>query len=214
MLQAAIISSGIEGIEKYFVSNKKVTYTVLEIVKEFKPNLDPFDLLIVPNGSDHIAMATLKTKVLSFLNEGKALFCFDGWFTNWIPGNQWVMSNEKKTIDIRYNLKTDNHNLFDGVDINELIFNHNISGWWACGYIEASEKADVIMEDTWQRPIIVLDEKTTNGTIILTASGPLGDSGAIPNDDEASSFALGTLYHNMLNLIIKKNTHENHRITI
>ena len=212
MIQAAVISSGIEGIEKYFVSSEKVNYTMLEIEKNFNPDLAPFNLLIVPNGSDHIAMAKLKTKVASFLDAGKSLFCFDGWFTDWVPGNQWVMSNEKKSIDIRYTIKTDKYSLFEGVDIKELIFNHDISGWWACGYIEASENADVVMEDTWQRPIIVLDEKTTNGTIILTASGPLGDSGAIPNDDESSSFALGTLYHNMLNLIIKK--YEDHRITI
>lgn len=214
MIQAAVISNALEGIQNYFVSNQKVTYTLLEVGKDFNPDLEAFDLLIAPNGSDHIAMAKLKKKVAKFLNDGKALFCFDGWFTNWIPGNQWIMCNEKKTIDIRYQVKTDLHALFDGVDIDKLIYNHNISGWWACGYIEASAKADIVLEDTWQRPIIVLDENTTNGTIILTASGPLGDSGAIPSGNETSFTALSKLYQNMLNLIIKKKNHENNRITI
>ncbi|TXD83513.1 hypothetical protein ESY86_09140 [Subsaximicrobium wynnwilliamsii] len=208
MIQAAVISNGLQGIHRYFVSNEKVNYSVLEIEEDFNPDLTPYDLLVVPNGCDHIAMAKIKDKVASFLEEGNALFCFDGWFTNWIPGNQWVMSNEKKTIDIRYKVKTDTYNLFEGIDIDKLIYNHNISGWWACGYIDASKNADVIVEDTWQRPIIVLDEKTTNGTIILTASGPLGDSGAIPTDDESSYSVLGQLYQNMLSLIIKKINHE------
>jgi hypothetical protein len=214
MIQAAVISNGLDGIQNYFVSNEKITYTLLEVSKDFDPDLEGFDLLIAPNGSDHIAMAKLKGKVALFLDEGKALFCFDGWFTNWIPGNQWIMSNEKKTIDIRYFIKTDAYAIFDGVDVDKLIYNHNISGWWACGYIDASAHADVVLEDTWQRPIIVLDEKTTNGTIILTASGPLGDSGAIPSGNETSFTALSKLYQNMLNLIIKKKNHENNRITI
>lgn len=214
MIQAAVISNGVDGILRYFVSNNDVTYTLLEIEKDFNPDFKPYHLLIVPNGSDHIAMAKIKNKVAAFLDEGKSLFCFDGWFTNWIPDNQWIMSNEKKTIDIRYKIKTDRYNIFEGIDIDKLIYNHNISGWWACGYIDASKNADVLLEDTWQRPIIVLDEKTTNGTMILTASGPLGDSGAIPSDEETSYSALGKLYHNMLRLIIKKNQYEKNRISI
>lgn len=214
MIQAAVISNSLDGIHRYFVSDMEVTYAFLEITKDFNPDFQPFDLLIVPNGSDHIAMAKLKDKVAAFLEDGKSLFCFDGWFTNWIPGNQWIMSNEKKTIDIRYKIKTDRYNIFDGIDIDKLIYSHNISGWWACGYIDASENAEVLLEDTWQRPIIVLDEKTTNGTIILTASGPLGDSGAIPTDEASSFTALAKLYHNMLRLIIKKKNHEDNRITV
>jgi len=214
MIRAAVISSGVEGIESYFLSNAKVNYEVVEVTKNFNPDFSDIDLLIVPNGSDHIAMSKIKDKIRKFLDQGKSLFCFDGWFTDWIPGNQWVMSNEKKTIDIRYNIKTDKYNLFDGVDLNELIFYHGISGWWACGYIENAKNADVILEDTWHRPIIVLDENTTNGTILLTASAPLGDKEAIPVDNEASCSALSKLYHNILDLILKKKEHENHRTLI
>jgi hypothetical protein len=214
MIQAVVISNGLEGIQTYFVSNKLVTYTILEIEENFNPNLNSFDLLIVPNGCDHIAMASIKDKVAAFLDNGKVLFCFDGWFTNWIPGNQWIMSNEKKSIDVRYHIKTDRYQLLKDIDINQLIYSHNISGWWACGYIETSKNADVLLEDTWQRPIIVLDEKSTNGIMILTASGPLGDSGAIPSDEESSYAALGILYQNMLHFILKKKDYANNRVII
>lgn len=205
MIKAAVISNGLHGIHRYFVSNENVNYDIIQVTKDFDPNLEPYQLLIVPNGCDQIAMAKIKNKIAAFLKEGKTLFCFDGWFTNWIPGNQWVMSNEKKTIDIRYKIKTDTHGIFEGINIDHLTYNHNISGWWACGYIDASPKADVLLEDTWQRPIIVLDEETTNGTMILTASGPLGDSGAIPTDEESSYTTLAKLYQQMIGFIIEKN---------
>ncbi len=205
MIKAAVISNGLHGIHKYFVSNENVNYDIIQVTKDFNPNLESYQLLVVPNGCDQIAMAKIKDKVASFLESGNTLFCFDGWFTNWIPGNQWVMSNEKKTIDIRYSIKTDRHDIFNGINIDHLIYNHNISGWWACGYIDASLNADVLLQDTWQRPIIVLDEKTTNGTMILTASGPLGDSGAIPTDEESSYTTLAKLYQQMVGFIIEKN---------
>lgn len=203
-LKAAVISNGIEGLKKYFVSSELASYEIIEIEKNFNPDLSSYDLLIVPNGSDHVAMLKIKSQVLEFLNQGKALFCFDGWFTNWIPGNQWVMNNELKTIDVRYTANQDKSQIFNNVDIEQLNFNHNISGWWSCGYIKTTPESTVLLQDTWSRAIVVLDEKSTNGTIFLTASGPLGDRGAIPTSDQENTHALSQLYYNALNYIKNK----------
>ncbi len=203
-MKAAVISNSIEGIEKYFVANDRIDYTFLEVIKDFNPNLEPYDLLIVPNGSDNIAMAKLKNKVADFLNDGKTLFCFDGWFTDWIPGNQWIMNNELKSIDLRYSIKDDPYNLFENVDINELIYNHKISGWWSCGFIKTSPQTIVLMEDTWNRPIIAIDETSTKGTIVMTASGPLGDGAAIPTEEKSDGNALTQLYRNMVEMVFDK----------
>ncbi len=203
-IKAAVISNAIEGIENYFVGNEKIEYEFIEVSKDFNPNLQSYDLLIVPNGSDNIAMAKIKNKVADFLNNEKSLFCFDGWFTDWIPGNQWIMNNELKSIDLRYSIKSDPYNLFENVDINELIYNHKISGWWACGYIQTSPNAIIVMEDTWQRPIIAIDETTTKGTIVMTASGPLGNGGAIPTEEKSNENALTQLYRNMVEMVYNK----------
>ncbi|CCH54123.1 hypothetical protein BN8_03267 [Fibrisoma limi BUZ 3] len=194
MVNALLISNNIAGLDEYYVSNELVQYTVCRITKDFDPDLTPYDLLVVPNGSDHVAMLKIKDKVRAFLDAGKALICSDGWFTDWVPGNQWVMDNSKRTIDIRYHLKTDRYGLFSDVDLNELTFSHGMSGWWACGYIRAADGADVVVEDTWQRPIIVLDEVSTNGIMLLTASGPLADV-TFSGDRED---ALVKLYRNFL----------------
>ena len=201
MLKAILISNNIEGLEKYFQSNEKVCYEICHVTKHFDPDLSSYDLLVVPNGSDQVAMGKIKDKVNHFLDEGKALICCDGWFTDWVPGNQWRMDNDKKTIDIRYFIKDDPHGFFNGLDVNEFIFSHGISGYWACGYIDAAENATVILEDTWQRPIIVLDEKTTNGIMFLTASGPLGDTTFNDKENKKQS-SLVKLYQHIINYLI------------
>lgn len=175
MLNAILISNNIAGLEDYYVSSDLVQYTTCRITKDFDPDLLPYDLLVVPNGSDHVAMAKISGKVRAFLDAGNALVCSDGWFTDWVPGNQWTMDNSQKTIDVRYAVKTDRYGLFDDLNIDDMTFSHGMSGWWSCGFIHAANGADVLMEDTWHRPIVVLDEVSTGGKMLLTASGPLAD---------------------------------------
>lgn len=81
MLQALLISNGLVGLESYYVSNEQVRYTTCLITKDFDPDLMPYDLLVVPNGSDHVAMLKIKDKVRDFLDQGRALVCCDGFFT-------------------------------------------------------------------------------------------------------------------------------------
>lgn len=197
MLQALLISNGLQGLEKYYVSNELVQYTICLITKDFDPDLTPYDLLVVPNGSDHVAMLKVKDKVRAFLDEGKALVCCDGFFTAWVPGNQWLMDNSRRTMDVRYSPGTDRYHLLDTIDLDQLNFSHGMSGWWSCGYIEAASGADVLLADTWQRPIVVLDEVSTAGRMLLTASGPLADVTYAGQSDSA----LVALYRNFIQLL-------------
>jgi len=215
MLHAVVISNAILGLEHLFRSDDLVTYRFEEVTAGFDPDFGGADVLIVPNGCDHVAMLKIRDRVRAFLDAGKTLLCFDGWFTAWVPGNQWVHDNEKATKAIRYHVRADRYGLFDGVELDHLQFNHGISGWWACGYIKAAASADVVLADTWERPIIVFDEATTNGLMILTASGPLGDfsfeEGAADEENILSSLGdlpsekaengLNTLYRNILRLV-------------
>ncbi len=226
MLDAVVISNAIIGLDRMFASNDRVCYRFAHVTPDFSVDLTGADLLVVPNGCDHVAMLAIKQTVRDFLDAGGTLFCFDGWFTDWVPGNQWRMDNSKPSRDVRYHVPTDRHRLMDGVRLDDLQFNHGISGWWSVGYIDASPNADVILADTWNRPIVVLDESTTNGRIVLTASGPLGDfaqsedpapsaaeryahaSETTETEDIAAETysALLTLYRNMVSLV-EANSH-------
>ncbi|MDB5034917.1 MAG: hypothetical protein JWQ98_2158 [Chlorobi bacterium] len=210
MLRAVVIDNGLHYLEHSFRSNDAVAYRFERIGAEFDPVFDGADILIVPNGSDHIAMLRVREKVARFLDAGHALMCFDGWFTNWVPGNRWIMDNSRPTRDVRYAVVTDRHGVMDGVEIDTLIFSHGISGWWACGYIEPNPAAHVLLADTWGRAIAVIDEVSTPGTIILTASGPLGDGSY---DGEAGG--PGLLYHNLIGYIARRGAHhERNRATL
>ncbi len=192
MLTALVISNGIGAADAY-QSNAEIRYDVAEVGPGFRPGLDGYDILLVPNGADHVAMLRLREDVHAFLERGGALFCFCGWFTNWIPGNRWVHDNHHPTKEVRHHLGTDRHGLFAGVDLAKFDRNrHGISGWWACGYIEPAAGADAVLLDTWDRALVVLDETTTPGLILATASGPLGDFG------NYGGGALAIVYHHLL----------------
>ncbi|MBA3832460.1 MAG: hypothetical protein H0X34_11330 [Chthoniobacterales bacterium] len=211
MLHALVVSNGIVGLNESYVSNELVDYRIEVITADFDPDLSGLDLLIVPNGSDHVAMLKIKDQVAAFLDQGNTVCCFCGWFTNWVPGNQWIHDNRKATKDVFLSVRTDRYGLFDGLDLDKFNYNNGITGWWACGYIKASPGADVVLEDTWHRPIMVLDEMTTNGLMILTASGPVGDYRRRPGNDDG----IAGLNQHILQLAAqRKETHETNRIGV
>lgn len=201
MLTAIVVHNGIHELELTFQPTEKVRYGFVRTGPGFPERLAAAlataDALVVPNGSDHVAMLDAKSVVREFLDAGKSLLCFDGWFTAWVPGNHWQMDNSRRTIEVRYAAGTDRHNLLDGVNIDELIFSHGISGWWACGYITPAAEADPLLTDTWGRAMVVIDEATTPGRMILTSSGPLADF----SYGGSSDHALSRLYRNFLDHI-------------
>ena len=204
MTQALIIDNGIEGLKALFKSNEKIHYDFVTTGKDFDLDLEGYDLFIAPNGTDNIALFRVKDKIKAFLDAGGTLFCFDGWFTDWIPGNRWIMDNSTKSIDMRYILGDDPDGISKQFSIADLNFSQGISGWWSCGYIEAAEGAQVLIKDTWDRALLVIDRVSTNGTIVMTASGPLADFSYATTDDDGSSPAMAELYQALLTLVPTK----------
>jgi hypothetical protein len=193
MIRALLISNGIEGLSNMFRSSDLIAYDIAEVGPGFDPALDGYDLLIAPNGTDHIALYRIRHKIAAFLAQGGTLFCLDGWFTDWIPGNRWIMDNSKKTIDMRYLLGEDPDGLAGQFSLADLNFSHGISGWWTCGYIEAASGAQVLLHDTWGRALVVIDRVSTRGMI--------GDFGYNTTDDDRSTAAMVDLYHALLSLV-------------
>lgn len=197
-MRAAYISNDVEGLDEQFAKQGQLKFEKLLIGQDFKPNLTPYDLVLVPNGSDHVALGSIKDDIRAFLKAGKSLFCFDGWFNDWLPGNTWVYDISKPTKDVRYSICNPPQGLMAGVRLDDFQFMEGISGWWACGYIEPAPGAQVVMTDTWHRPVVVWDQKTTPGTLFMTASGPLGFQTIAGKRN-----GLTQLFENALNLIGK-----------
>ncbi|CAM2068328.1 hypothetical protein SCOR_23365 [Sulfidibacter corallicola] len=197
-LRAAYIDNGIHGLADAFPNQSYIEYTALPVGADFRPDLDPYDLLVVPNGSDHVAMFAIRDAVRGFLERGGALFCFDGWFTDWVPGHTWICDTQKPTREVRYLVDHAPEGLMDDVNLDDLIFMNGISGWWACGYIDPAPSAQVVLRDTWNRAVVVWDDRSTQGTLFLTASGPLGHY-----REYGGANGLTALYENALRLLAR-----------
>lgn len=203
-LKVAVVHNGIEGLDGLYPDSVYMQHTWIKVAYPVVTDLQDFDVLIVPNGSDHVFMERMKDKVRTFLDAGGILCCFDGWFTPWVPGNRWIMDNSKRTIDVRYSVASDPYGFTDGVNMEGLNFSNGISGWWACGYIQPAPGAVVVLEDTWQRPLLVVDEHSTAGTMILSASAPLSDTTYATTDDDASMQAVASMYRNIAAFMYNK----------
>lgn len=193
--RALVIDNGI-GATDVFVDDQYWQFERATTGPRFAPRLQDYDLLIVPNGADHLAMLGLRDAVRSFLDAGHALFCFCGWFTDWIPGHRWVHDNSQPTRDVRHFPLHDPYHLLNGVDLSLLDRNqHGISGWWACGQIFTSWPDTVLIRDTWHRALVIADDRSTPGFLFLTASGPLSDDSSGPDSEPLRKLYRNALQH-------------------
>ena len=60
--------------------------------------------------------------------------------------------------------------LFDGVEVDDMVFNKGVAGFFARGYYYAPENAEVCLTFTDGKVITYIDRHTTNGTIIVHGS--------------------------------------------
>lgn len=194
MLHVAVIHNGVEGTERYFDGTPGVRYRFERIRTAWTPDFASDDVIIVPNGADHVALYRARLAIRGVLDRGGVVVCGCGFFTPWVPGMQWFHDNSHPNRLVRYDLVCDPLRLLEGVNIDALATNeHGISGWWACGYIDATVRESVVLADTWNRAVLVADTCSTRGLIIASASGPLGEFG-----DNGALGAATRLYRNIL----------------
>jgi len=171
VINALVVSNGIAGLDAFYVDDDLVRYQFRPTTRDFTLDLRDTDLLIVPNGSDHVAMLKARDQVGEFVRSGGSLMCTDGWFTDWIPGHRWVMENSRPTKEVRYFVQRNDETIVDDEILHALIWHHGISGWWACGYIQSDDPVITMICDTWDRPENkgADDESLSSGAAAVTA---------------------------------------------
>lgn len=129
MLQVAVVDNGIHGLRDDFIDSGAVRYRFEPITPDWRPDF-PEGVVIVPNGSDHVAMYRARRSIEVVLARGGAVLCFCGCYTLWLPGTVWVHDNTRANRDVRYRVVNDPLGLMDGVDPACLSTEaHGISGW-------------------------------------------------------------------------------------
>lgn len=193
-MQIALIHSGVAGTEQYYRGDAEHRYRCERIGADWQPCFDEDDVVLVPNGANHVALYEARAHLHHFLARGGALLCFCGFFTPWLPGNQWRHDIGRDLRQLRYRVVADDLQLFEGVEAEELCSDaHGIRGGWACGDIQTHHADSVVLMDNYQRTLLVADRRSTPGLIIATASGPLGDDAP-----DGAAHGARRLYRNIL----------------
>ena len=193
-MRIALVHSGVAGTEHAYRGDVTHHYRLEHISANWQPCFDHDDVVLVPNGANHVALYEARAHLHKFLARGGALLCFCGFFTPWLPGYYWQHSIGHDLRKLRYRVVNDELNLFEGVDVEKICRDeHGIRGGWACGDIQTNYAASVVLVDNYERTLVVADRRSTAGLIIATASGPL-------SDDAPHNPADGTrrLYRNIL----------------
>jgi hypothetical protein len=199
MLRAVVVDNGIHGLREHFVNSPAIRYRFERITADWRPIFEE-DVVIVPNGSDHLAMLHARASIEAVLARGAAVLSFCGCYTPWLPGTIWAHDNTRPNIEVRYHVINDPLDLMGGVDPARLSTDdHGISGWWACGALHTARPDSVVLADTWQRPVLIADMGATRGLIIATASGPLGES----DPDAADDQGVRRLYRNIIRAVAR-----------
>lgn len=204
MVKVAVLNNGYEDQSEYFISSSEAIYFFIDIGNDFSLELNSYSCLIIPFGSDNVALYRCRSSIQNFLNQGNTVLSFDGCYTNWLPGIQWFMDNSYPTKKMRYKLYEDTYGLFKEVDLKGLIYSSKKSGWWTNGFLHPQPTSHTIMCDNYNRPIMVLDEEKTNGLIIAISAAPLSSEVSHITNDTRSQQSLKALYNNIMDFIVKR----------
>lgn len=155
---------GIKALEK--------TDSYLSVIDEYElesTDLSNYNVLLITYFVDQEYLYKHRAIIENFLDEGKVVIFCGHLFRKWLPGCSLFMPKKINSYK-DYLLKTiDGAPLFDGVEIDDMVSNKGVAGFFARGYYHAPEKAEVCLTFTDGKVVSYIDRHTTNGTIIVHA---------------------------------------------
>ena len=196
-MNIAVLDNGIGYLAETYNADNFAghSFTIIPALALGESDISGYDIFIAPNGTDHVALYRNRDKISDFLAGGGAVLCFCGWTTDWIPGSTWEMQYNIPLRTYEITFPDPEHPLLRGIRIDEVNINNGKRGFWVCGHINSAQDAEVLMVNNLNEPVMILDEHTTNGTIVATASGPLPTFEEHPGE-ERHSFDI--LFQNIL----------------
>ncbi len=108
-----------------------------------------------------------KQIIENFLNEGKVVVFCGHLFRQWLPGCSLFMPKKINSYKDYLVQAVPGSPLFDGVEIEDMVFTKGVAGFFTRGYYYPPEKAEVCLTFTDGKIITYIDRHTTNGTIIV-----------------------------------------------
>ena len=152
------------------VSEVDNTDSYISVINEYdleSTDLSNYNILLITYFVDQEYLYKHKQIIEDFLNEGKVVIFCGHLFRQWLPGCSLFMPKKINGYKDYFVQTIPGAPLFDGVDIEELVVNKGVAGFFARGYYYAPEKAEVCLTFTDGKVISYIDRHTTNGTIIV-----------------------------------------------
>lgn len=141
--------------------------TVIDQYDLESTDLSDYNTLLITYFADQEYLYKHKQIIENFLNEGKVVVFCGHLFRQWLPGCSLFMPKQLNSYKDYFVRVIDGSPLFNDVDIEEMVCNKGVAGFFARGYYHAPENAQVCLTFTDGKVISYIDRNTTNGTIIV-----------------------------------------------
>lgn len=144
----------------------------LSVIDEYEldtTDLSDYNVLLITYFVDQEYLYKHKQIIENFLNEGKIVLFCGHLFRQWLPGCSLFMPKKLNSYQDYFVNTIPGAPLFDGVEIEDMVCNKGVAGFFARGYYHAPENAEVCLTFTDGKVISYIDRHTTKGTIIVHA---------------------------------------------
>ncbi len=142
----------------------------ISVIDEYElesTDLSNYNILLITYFADQEYLYKHKQIIENFLNEGKVVVFCGHLFRKWLPGCSLFMPKKLNNYKDYLVQTVPGASLFDGVEVEDMVFNKGVAGFFARGYYYAPEKAEICLTFTDGKVISYIDRHTTNGTIIV-----------------------------------------------
>lgn len=131
-------------------------------------DLSAYEGIIITNYVDEQFMMDNRKYLENYLAQGGVVFSFAEMSMSWLPNAPIWKRSSIAIKDREIILSEPIHPMFAGVDTYDLNYRRGVKGFFTRGYFEElPEGAEVIVKDETNAPIIYIDRKSTNGTLIV-----------------------------------------------
>lgn len=150
------------------VNLKNNSYTTLIDEYEFHlTDLSNYNVLVITYFIDQEYLYKHKNLIEKFLDEGKVVVFCGHLFRAFLPGCSFFMPKKINSYkDYIVEIK-EGSPIFKGVDIDDMVYNKKVAGFFARGYYYPPKGAEICLTFTDGKVISYIDRISTKGTIIV-----------------------------------------------
>lgn len=148
----------------------KKTDSYISVIDQYElesTDLSNYNILMITYFADQEYLYKNKQIIENFLNDGKVVVFCGHLFRQWLPGCSLFMPKKINGYKDYLVQTIPGAPLFDGVEVDDMVCNKGVAGFFARGYYYAPENAEVCLTFTDGKVISYIDRHTTNGTIIV-----------------------------------------------